>query len=377
MNKVLNVAYISHFSDLHMGGQRSMTFLIENLDRDRINPCAIMPEPGELSERLEACGCPCYFIPLLSIKPKFLSQLPGEYIKLRKFIRDNKIDILHPDYQSDAYMSYLAKSGTKTKLIWHVRWNQKYSKDKLYEKIADGIICVSKGTRDRFSYTPEVDNKTEIIFNGVDCNVFSPVKDKRNLRNNLNIPNNDRLVGIFVGVYKDGKGVLDILNALIDIKKNNSELMPYFYFIGTPMNFDMRELMDQTIIKNNLDDSVKLIPQQKNIHEWMQAADFLTIPSHEGNEGMPRVLYEAMACGVAGIGSDTSGVREAVTKESGILVPEKSPNALSKAILNLINNPDLLNRYKIEGRKRALYVFDIKVHSNKVMDFYDKILKQS
>lgn len=367
-----NAAYISHFSDLHMGGQRSMTFLIENLDRDRVNPCAIMPEAGELSERLEKCGCPCYFIPLFSIKPKYLTKLPHEYKMLRNLIREKNIDILHPDYPSDAYMCYLAKSGTDAKLFWHVRWNEKFTKDKLYEKIADGIICVSKGTRDRFSYTPEIDAKTAIIFNGVDCSVFSPVDDRKAVRKALEIPN-DRNVGIFVGVYKDGKGVFDIINALGIIKKMREDIMPNFYFIGTPMDTNMSGIMENMIRANDLNAYVKLIPQQNNIYEWMQAADFLTIPSYEGHEGMPRVLYEAMACGAVGIGSDTSGVREALTKESGILVPEKSPEQLADAILKIIENPELMHSYQIEGRKRAVSTFDIKIHSRNVVNFYDKI----
>ncbi|MCK5741684.1 MAG: glycosyltransferase, partial [Chlorobi bacterium] len=105
-----------------------------------------------------------------------------------------------------------------------------------------------------------------------------------------------------------------------------------------------------------------------------QAADALMIPSHEGHEGMPRVLYESISCGTVGIGSNTSGVKEAVTPDSGILVEEMTPPEIAAAVKKLMLDPDIVKDLQINGRKRALEFFDIKKHAKSVQDFYTKIL---
>ena len=94
----------------------------------------------------------------------------------------------------------------------------------------------------------------------------------------------------------------------------------------------------------------------------MQTADVLAAPSHEGVEGMGRVLYEAMACGTAVITTDISGNREAVTPETGLIVPEKSPGDIAAAIKRLMNDKELLTGFEKNGRKRSLELFDFKTN---------------
>src|SRR5580658_2111904 len=66
----LRVAFVSHYAHLRMGGQRSMALLIEHLDRRLVEPIAICPAPGELSDYFRAIGCPVVHVPLHPIKPR-------------------------------------------------------------------------------------------------------------------------------------------------------------------------------------------------------------------------------------------------------------------------------------------------------------------
>ena len=50
-------------------------------------------------------------------------------------------------------------------------------------------------------------------------------------------------------------------------------------------------------------------------------------------EGFPKVLMEAVACGLPTITTDVPGCRNAIVdKKTGILVPLKNPTALANAI---------------------------------------------
>lgn len=113
---------------------------------------------------------------------------------------------------------------------------------------------------------------------------------------------------LFVGQVKEAKGVLDIVDALGRLKAEG----PGGGALPTAV--------------------VRVLPQQADIERWMQAADLLVSRSHEDTEGMSRVLYEAMACGVVPIATDIRGNRDAITPETGILVPERDQVAIAGAI---------------------------------------------
>ncbi|MFP4543324.1 MAG: glycosyltransferase family 4 protein [Bacteroidota bacterium] len=371
--KKIKVAYISHFPHMRMGGQRSMYFLISELNREHFQPFAVTPGPGELTDSLKAVGCPVYHTPLSSIKLKYINKLSGVYSGLREIFKEQRPDIIHPDYPADMFFSSMAKKGLESKLIWHVRWNARSSRDKLYEKLADGIIGVSDAAGRRFFDDPSKSSKYRTIYNGVDTRKFSPTRDKQALRNELGLPLNSVII-MFAGVLKEGKGVFDLLKAAAILR--DKEVMakkPLFIFIGSRHGEETHRNIEELKAKAG-DDIISIYPQQTNIQEWMKASDILAIPSHEGNEGMPRVMYEAMACGIPVIGTNTGGINEGLSPENGLLVRQEAPQELAEALTKLILDDDLREKMGIAGRDRALDLFDIKKHARRVEDFYFYIL---
>ena len=366
---------MSHFSDLRMGGQRSMTHLIERLDRQKYSPFALCPEKGELSDKLLSLDCPVFHVPMYSLKPKYILKCLPEAFRIRKILKEYKIDIIHSDYPSDTYFAHLARLGTKTKVIWHVRWNVPARKDRLFEKSYDGIIGVSEAAGKRFKLEdPEINKKYQTIYNGVDIDEFSPLDNKSDLRKKLDLPNNQFIL-LFAGVRKVGKGIFDILNAQVIIKNNNNNL-PLMVFIGGDQANDNREKMNKLTEENNISEDVRILPPQSNVSDWMRAADTIAIPSHEGNEGMPRVSIEAQCCGVPLILSDAGGVAEAIGDEqkAGIVVGQNSPQDIAGAIQKIMSDESLAKEMSEAGRKRGEEFFDIKIHARKVEKFYEYIL---
>jgi glycosyltransferase involved in cell wall biosynthesis len=71
----------------------------------------------------------------------------------------------------------------------------------------------------------------------------------------------------------------------------------------------------------------------------MPVFDIFVLPSL--NEGMGRVLVEAMAAGKPVVASRVGGIPDLVHDgETGYLVPPADAKALSDAILKLLKNPD-------------------------------------
>lgn len=121
MGRPLRVAFVSHHPHLQMGGQRSMALLIEHLDRRAVEPLAICPGPGPLTDHLTRLGCPVGHVPLHRIKPRTLAAVWRSSRAIRALLRKRDIDIIAPDAARDALTCGLAKLGTGTKMVWFVR----------------------------------------------------------------------------------------------------------------------------------------------------------------------------------------------------------------------------------------------------------------
>lgn len=368
MQKVL---FISHFPDLKMGGQQSMLALIKNLDRSRYVPQAILPATGtDLYNELHAINCKIDILPPTPpLKIKNLCQLLRYYFKVRHIIKRDNISIIHPDHERDTILCAFAAKHTKCKTVWHVRLTVQTPNDKSCAKLADGIIGISDGCRRRFK--DDISSKYRTIFNGVDCDKFCESTDINRLRKTLSLPP-DKFIVLFVGQYKPGKGIFDLAQAakLLSDKGNTGFHVVY---CGSPLDAATYNQFQNFISGNKLNEIISVLPQQSEIQRFMQTCDILILPSHEGVEGMGRVLFEAMACGKPVIGTNISGVNEAITPETGILVPEKSPEEIANAIIKFMSDKNYYISCSQHARQRALNVFDIKCHAENVMNFYDMV----
>jgi len=371
----MRVAFVSHQTHLHMGGQRSMVLLIEHLDQSVVEPLVICPGPGELTDHLRTLGCPVVHLPLYHIKPRTLLAVWRSSRRIRALLRERAIDIIAPDAPRDALTCGLAKLGTPTRMVWFVRLTARHNLDRILERLADGMIGVSDATRRRFSASQRVSARYRTIFDGMDLRRFRPAEDRAAVRRALDLPT-DRFVLLFVGQVKEAKGVLDIVDAMARLATTHPPgRRPLLLVIGTPdPPAIVEEIRRRTAAQSTAHD-VRVLPQQSHIERWMQAADALVSGSHQDTEGLSRVLFEAMACGAVPVATDISGNRDALTPETGLLVPERAPEAIAAAVTDLMDaSPGRLAAVRAAGLHRARELFDIRRHARRVEAYYREVL---
>ncbi|MFM7183027.1 MAG: glycosyltransferase family 4 protein [Verrucomicrobiales bacterium] len=81
-----------------------------------------------------------------------------------------------------------------------------------------------------------------------------------------------------------------------------------------------------------------------------------------GMDNLPTVIMEAMAAALPCVSTRLAGVPEMVVDgETGLLVPEKNPQALASAIARLLDHPEEAARFGQAGLTRAKALFDQKV----------------
>ncbi len=113
---------------------------------------------------------------------------------------------------------------------------------------------------------------------------------------------------------------------------------------------------------------------RQDIPAVLAASDIFVFPSAH-NEGIPRVLLEAASMELPIITTDSPGCNEVVEDGvNGFLVPVHNANALSEAILRLIDQPELRRRFGRVSRQRAVDRFDLSVIAAQTGQLYRQLL---
>ena len=90
----------------------------------------------------------------------------------------------------------------------------------------------------------------------------------------------------------------------------------------------------------------------------LRGSDVLMLPSLD--EGLPKVLLEAMACGLPVVATDCGGVSEAFSDGvEGLLVPPRDAAAMAVALERLWRDPALRTRLGEAGRRTATSRFTL------------------
>ena len=125
--------------------------------------------------------------------------------------------------------------------------------------------------------------------------------------------------------------------------------------------------------------------QAEGLIEWLGAGDdmpavygkssIVCLPSTYG-EGVPKVLIEAASCARACVATDTPGCREIVRDGvNGLLVPPNDVDALSRALLRLIDDPAERAKMGMAGRDIVLNGFTLRQVIGETLALYGELLQ--
>lgn len=123
---------------------------------------------------------------------------------------------------------------------------------------------------------------------------------------------------------------------------------------------------------------------RENVIEWwgyrsdvaaiLAESHIVCLPSYY-REGLPKALLEALAAGRPVVATDAPGCREAVRHgDNGLLIPERDPEALTAALITLIEAPALRQQMGARGRHRAETEFASKLVCAATLDVYRELL---
>lgn len=212
-------------------------------------------------------------------------------------------------------------------------------------KHAHAIITVSKELAEKITALGGK-NKVQVMPKGVDAGIFFPM-DKQKMRKQLDLPE-DKTIVLYVGNLVAIKNPQSLIDAALLIPEE--ERRKYlFVMVG---DGDLKRGITERIKKENLEDCFKLTGRinPEEIPLWMNTADMLLLPSL--NEGMPNVLYEAMACGLPVIASRVGGIPEIITdEENGLLIDPKDTLRIKECIIRFSQDKLFAELIALAGKR--------------------------
>jgi glycosyltransferase involved in cell wall biosynthesis len=244
---------------------------------------------------------------------------------------------------------------------------------------AHRVICVSESLRRKAIALGVVDaNRTAVLAsgscNGMDAERFAPTAEAlqraRRIREELGIPANAPVVG-FVGRLTKDKGISELVNAYLTLRRNIPELRLLLVGEmeeGDPLPAEIRRAIESEprIVSTGF---------VQDPADYYHAMDVLALPTYR--EGFPTVVLEAHSAGKPVVVARATGAVDAVIDGvTGILVPVGDAQALASALELVIRDRGLAVAFGSAGRERVLREFRRETVWEALAEDYTQLLEQ-
>ena len=292
---------------------------------------------------------------------------PKAILRLRNYIIDNKIDIIHAHGTSWFFATLLRLTGCKIKLVWHDHYgeseNLKFRNSrllKLFSKYFDGIVSVNsnlkKWAENKLHFNPVIHLNNFII---------QPKKYSGFIK--LKGTSTDFKI-ICVANLRPQKDHLNLIKAFEISSVTNHNLT--LHLVGEDPGTSYSKKILDNISSSMVADKIFFYGSQKNIPEILKQANLGVLASR--SEGMPLVLLEYGMTGLPVISTNVGQCAE-VLGTAGITVPSYNPKELAEAILSFGTNQELCLTKGVQIKNRIKTQFSENSYRQDLLEFYKKI----
>lgn len=244
------------------------------------------------------------------------------YKQTLKLLEENKYDFIHCHTPIASAIARLVCKKTKTKCIYTAHgfhffngapiqnWLIFYPIEKLLSRYTDILITINKEDYNRAKKKFKMKKLEYVPGVGIDINsIKSIVVDQQKIKNELNIPINNKVI-ISVGELSKRKNHEIVIKALKD-KKNIT-----YIICGQG---DLKDYLNDLAKQYNVD--LRLLGFRSDRIELMKISDIFVFPSLQ--EGLPVALMEAMACELPCIVSNIRGNNDLICDNIFLFDPKK------------------------------------------------------
>jgi glycosyltransferase involved in cell wall biosynthesis len=335
------------------GGAENMlwTFL-RHVDRSRIEPTVVFFQHGPFEHEVNGLGMRTAVLP--SGRLRQLGRTIGVVRALRAVLRSEEPDlILNWSAKTQLYAaSAAAAAGVADRVVW---WQHNVPNGHWLDRLATALPARAVGCCSRRSKQAQERLRPRrpsfVVHPGIEA---SPRNESERvaLRAELGLPDDRSVVGI-VGRLQPWKGQHRLLAVIARLREDGHAVHGLIVggkALGLSPEYEpyLHRLADEF----GISDSVTFTGQVPDGAKYMAAMDVFVNASIREPFGI--VLLEAMAAGLPTVAYDSGGPREIIEPgRSGLLVAERTEQALAAAIETLLVDPELRRRLGEAARERV------------------------
>jgi glycosyltransferase involved in cell wall biosynthesis len=295
--------------------------------------------------------------PLEFSSPRHVSSA----LRFGKLVRQGRFQVVHSHmFWSSLFASPIAWACRVPVIIetlhgteaWRTGWKANHIVDRTIGRFVTKYVAVCESDARFLERTKHVPaGKIATIHNGVDAQgFFSPAKARSAIRQAFGLTEADSVL-IMVARLHSGKGHRVMFEAMHQLLPSYPKLK--LICLGEGSEEPELRAICQSF---GLVDCIHFGGYQRNVPEWLAAADINVLPSFY--EGLPLTILEAMAAGLPTVASRVGGIPEALEDGvSGLLVSPGDPRQLADSLSLLLTNTGMAAEIGRAAHERVLRSF--------------------
>jgi glycosyltransferase involved in cell wall biosynthesis len=277
---------------------------------------------------------------------------PRAASQIRRFVHDQRIDLLHSHGYKENFYALLARPGVPMVASNHL-WKRTSRALRFYcwldSKLIrhfDYVVAVSEPIRQEMLQAGVPAGKLSKIANGIDVEPFrraAASSDREAVRASLGIAPDRLVVGMLSGLGRE-KGHIYALEAVARLREEFPDLVLAIVGDGPEL-----PALQGAVARLGLSSHIRFCGRRRDVADVLSSFDVFLLPSLI--EGLPMALLEAMATGRAAVTSRVGDVPAAIRDgHTGLLVPPADVAALANALARVLGDVELRDRL---GRSAA------------------------
>ncbi len=371
---------------LDAGGSATNTLeTVARLDKEKYQIFLVVGKTddpdGQIARFIKDKNIECVFIDVLCREIHPLNDFKA-FLKLFKIVKQGDFDIVHTHSSKAGILGRWASWLAGVKHIIHTPHGHVFygyfspfiSKvfiiaEQITAKITDKIITLTDIGRDehiRFKIA-KLETFTT-IYSGIDLKKFNlDLRVSAQYREIWAIQHDEVVFGT-VARLDPIKGNKFIVEAMAQVIKESPNAKLVFVGGGS-----QRKALEEQSIKLNLGKHIIFTDYQVDVKNYIGMFDIFVLASL--NEGMGRVILEAMVCSKPVIASCVGGIPELVNEgKNGLLFSAGDSDALAKVMIQLANDNKKMEDFGKEGKKYATEKFSLDKMIKDIDDLYQELI---
>ncbi len=224
---------------------------------------------------------------------------------------------------------------------------------------------------DIMSRTPLKENKSSVIYNGIDTAAFIRPRSSM-LRLKYGWHEDDIIIGS-LGNIRPAKGYDILLKAAVLLEQSANSYRFVIAGQGEGKLYDELQALRKRL---GLEDKVKLLGFVDDAADFLGNIDIFL--SSSISEGLPLSAIQAMVAALPMVATRCGGYEALITdRENGVLTAVGDPAAIAEAIEMLASDLELQYRLGSNAKTYAIETYDIQVMLAAYTRVYDRFLEES